>query len=202
MQEVQKLSAPAGLRERKRAKTLARIQDEAMRLFFERGFDATTLDDIAEAAEVSRRSLFHYFDSKEEIVFSTKADFPRLIAEAVSRRPAGESLLDMVENALIDLATRYESTQTRNLGRLIRNTPSLNACEQAKNELVERALVKALADRKNLPETDTACQVTGATALGILKLAVGAWLSGTEASTGLYLKAAFDALRRIAANSP
>ena len=96
-----------GMRERKRAETHARIQAEAMRLFLERGFDAVTLDDIAAAVDVSRRSLFHYFESKEEIVFSTKADFPDLIAQAVGRRPTDEPLLDMVENALMDMGARY-----------------------------------------------------------------------------------------------
>jgi AcrR family transcriptional regulator len=164
----------------------------------ERGFEATTLDDIAEAADVSRRSLFHYFESKEEIVLSARADFPNIVAEAVGRRPAGESLLDMVENALIDTATRYGSTQTRDLSRMIRDTPALSAGEQAKYEHVERALAKALADRKDLPEIDTACRVTAATAIGILKLAVEAWLAGDDAGPEQNFRAAFDALRRIA----
>jgi AcrR family transcriptional regulator len=198
MQPVQKIPLPGGLRERKRAETHARIQAEALRLFLERGFEATTLDDIAEAADVSRRSLFHYFESKEEIVLSARADFPNIVAEAVGRRPAGESLLDMVENALIDTATRYGSTQTRELSRMIRDTPALSAGEQAKYEHVERALAKALADRKSLPEIDTACRVTAATAIGILKLAVDAWLAGTDSGPEKDFRAAFAALRRIA----
>jgi AcrR family transcriptional regulator len=195
---VQKSASPVGLRERKRAETHARIQTEAIRLFLERGFEATTLDDIAEAAEVSRRSLFHYFESKEEIVLSARADFPNIIAEAVGRRPASESLLDMVENALIDTAARYGSTRARNLSRLIRDTPALSAGEQAKYEHVERALAKALADRKSLPEIDTACQVTAATAIGIMKLAIEAWLAGTDSGPEANFRTAFDALRRIA----
>jgi AcrR family transcriptional regulator len=186
-----------GLRERKRAKTLARIQVEAMRLFLERGFETTTLDDIAAAAEVSRRSLFHYFDSKEEIVFSTREDFPKLLADCVSRRPADEPLLNMVENALIDMATRLESPQMRKISRMIRDTPALNTGEQAKYEHVEQALAKALADRKILPETDTDCQVTAAISIGILKMAIKAWLSGKESSTKGHFKASFNALRRI-----
>jgi AcrR family transcriptional regulator len=192
------MSITVGLRERKRAETHARIQAEAIRLFLERGFETTTLDDIAEAAGVSRRSLFHYFESKEEIVLSARADFPNVIAEAIGRRPAGESLLEMVENALIDTATRYGSTQTRDLSRLIHDTPSLSAGEQAKYEHVERALGKALADRKNLPEIDTACRVTAATAIGILKLAIEAWLGGDDSGPEKNFRAAFAALRRVA----
>jgi AcrR family transcriptional regulator len=199
IQEVQKTgsSGPSGLRGRKRAETHARIQTEAMRLFLERGFEATTLDEIAEAAGVSRRSLFHYFASKEEMVFSTKADFPDLIVEAIGRRPAEEPLLDMVENALVDLATRFQATQVRELAKLIHDTPALSAGDQAKYEKVERVLAKALASRKGLPETDIDCRVTAATAIGILKLSTEAWLTGDDAGPDIFGKAAFSALRAI-----
>lgn len=200
MQDVQdsKSPHPAGLRERKRLETHARIQSEAMRLFLERGFETTTLDDIAEAAGVSRRSLFHYFGSKEEIVFAAKADFPDIIVEAIGRRPADEPLLDMVENALTDMAVRYQSPQARDFARLIHDTPALSAGDQAKYEKIERVLAKALADRKGLPETDVACRVTASTAIGILKLATEAWLAGEDSGPEVFGKAAFAALRRVA----
>jgi AcrR family transcriptional regulator len=194
---AKKIVDPPGLRKRKRDMTHVRIQSEAVRLFLERGFEGTTMDDIAEAAEVSRRSLFHYFESKEEILFSTKPDFPNLVAEAVRRRPSDEPLLAMVENALIDVATSYQSPQSRDVARLIRDTPCLSAGDQAKFEQVERALARALADRKGLPETDIACRVTAATAIGILKLAVEAWLAGGDSDHGIHFTAAFLALRRI-----
>jgi AcrR family transcriptional regulator len=192
-----KTSTPTGLRGRKRAETYARIQTEGMRLFLERGFEATTLDDIAQAADVSRRSLFHYFASKEEIVFSTKADFPELIQEAIGRRPAEEPLLDMVENALFDMATRYKWDKARDFARLIQSTPALNAGDQAKYEKVERVLAKALADRKALPEPDIACRVTAAAAIGILKLATEAWLASEDDGPDVFGRAAFAALRRV-----
>jgi AcrR family transcriptional regulator len=177
--------------------THARIQAEGMRLFLERGFEATTLDDIASAADVSRRTLFHYFASKEEIVFSTKADFPDLLAEAVARRPADEPLLDMVEGALLDMAARYHFAQAREFARLIHDTPALSAGDQAKYEKVERVLAKALADRKGLPESDVACRVTAATAIGILKLSTDAWLAGDDAGPDIFGRTAFAALRTV-----
>lgn len=199
MQDVQENnSTPLGLRERKRAETHARIQSEGMRLFLEKGFEATTLDEIADAAGVSRRSLFHYFGSKEEIVFSTKADFPDLVVGAINRRPADEPLLDMVENAMIDLAVRFETPQAKAFGRLIQATPALSAGDQAKYEKVERVLAKALAERKGLPADDVACRVTASTAIGIMKLATEAWLSGEDAAPEVFGKAAFAALRRVA----
>lgn len=172
-----------------------------MRLFIERGFEATTLDDIAEAAFLSRRTLFHYFESKEEIVLSHTAEFPNAIAEAVAQRPADEPLLDMVENALVDMVTRFQSPQTRELARLIRDTPILSAGDQAKYEKVERALAKALASRKDLPEGDIACRVAAASAIGILKLGVDAWLSGEDSGPGPFCKAAFAALKNVVAKA-
>jgi AcrR family transcriptional regulator len=169
-----------------------------MRLFLDHGFEATTLEDIAAASEVSRRSLFHYFGSKEEIVFSTKADFPALIAEAIGRRPRDEPLLDMVENALVELAQRYVSEPARRLARLIHDTPALSAGDQAKYEKVENVLAKALADRKGLPETDMDCRVTASAAIAILKLSTHAWVAGDDAGPDVFGKAAFAALRRVA----
>lgn len=200
MQDVQeyKLTPPAGLRQRKRAETHARIQSEAMRLFIANGFDATTLDEIAGAADVSRRSLFHYFASKEEIVFAAKAHFPDIVSDAIGRRPAEEPLLDMVENAMSDLATRYQTPEAKALARLIHDTPALSAGDQAKYETMERALAKALADRKGLAETDMACHVTAATAIGIMKLATEAWLAGEDDGPETFGQSAFAALRRVA----
>ncbi|WP_260926728.1 TetR/AcrR family transcriptional regulator [Novosphingobium sp. 9] len=173
-----------------------------MRLFLERGFEATTLDDIAAAADVSRRSLFHYFGSKEEIVFSTKADFPALVAEAINRRPVEEPLLDMVENAFVELAQTHLSEASRDLARLIQDTPALSAGDQAKYEKFERVLAKALADRKERPQDDIECRVTAAAAIGILKLSTQAWLAAPETGPDTFGRAAFAALREVAGQAP
>ena len=168
-----------------------------MRLFLERGFETTTLEDIAGAANVSRRTLFHYFAFKEEIVFSMKADFPNLIAEAIGHRPVDEPLLDMVENALVHMAARHQTAQARDLARLIHDTPALTAGDQAKYEKVERVVAAALANRKGLAEDDIACRVTAATAIGILKFSIEAWLKSDDAGPDTIGKAAFAALRLV-----
>lgn len=200
MQDVQEKnsSGSAGLRERKRAETHARIQCEAMRLFLKQGFEATTLDEIAGAAGVSRRSLFHYFDSKEEIVFSTKADFPDLVAAAIEGRPADEPLLLMVENAFLDMARDHRDPQARALARLIKDTPALAAGDQAKYEKVERVLAAALSRRKGLPGSDLACRVAASAAIGILKLSTEAWLNSSHEAPEVFGRAAFAALREVA----
>ncbi len=59
-----------GLRERKRRETLHRIAEQGLKLFLSNGYEATTLDAIAEAAGISRRTFFYYFKSKEEILLA------------------------------------------------------------------------------------------------------------------------------------
>jgi AcrR family transcriptional regulator len=72
-------SLPAGLRERKKARTRAAIRDHAMRLFEEQGYAATTVDQIAEAADVSQSTFFRYFPTKEDVVLADDYD-PLMVA--------------------------------------------------------------------------------------------------------------------------
>src|SRR5918998_397380 len=86
------MAGMAGLRERKKLATRAAIHDGAMRLFAEHGFAGTTIDQIAEAADVSRATVFSYFPAKEDIVWG---DAPQAIAalDALLREaPAGQTV--------------------------------------------------------------------------------------------------------------
>src|ERR1700686_2897031 len=92
-------SAP-GLRLRKRQQTRERLTRVAMALFLDRGFEATTLDDIASAADISRRSFFHYFASKEDVVFAWHEEITAALVAEIAVRPASESMLAAAENAI------------------------------------------------------------------------------------------------------
>ena len=92
-----------GLRERKKQRTRETIARAAHELFAERGYHATTLPDIAEAADVSTRTIFAYFPSKEDILFS---DFPIMkeaLAQALAERPEGEDALETVRKFILSL---------------------------------------------------------------------------------------------------
>src|SRR5438128_9411244 len=90
-----------GLRERKKQRTRETIARAAHELFAERGYHATTLPDIAAAADVSTRTIFAYFPSKEDILFSGFAQTIDELAQALAQRPAGVQTLDVVRDFIL-----------------------------------------------------------------------------------------------------
>jgi AcrR family transcriptional regulator len=88
---IESSAVPApGLRERTRRAVRAELTAVALDLFLQRGFEATTVDEIAAAAGISRRSLFRYFASKEAIIFDNLQDVGEALAEALAKRPYDE----------------------------------------------------------------------------------------------------------------
>jgi AcrR family transcriptional regulator len=83
-----------GLRERKKQRTREQIVEAAMRLFSQRGYHATTIADIAEAAEIAPRTFFSYFPSKEAVVFHDVDETVDTLAEALRDRLPGETVFD------------------------------------------------------------------------------------------------------------
>ncbi|MFC0634845.1 TetR/AcrR family transcriptional regulator [Brevundimonas balnearis] len=188
-----------GLRDRKRRDTHARIQGEALRLFMTHGFEAVTLDQIAEAAGVSRRSLFHYFASKEEMALSAKVEIGPRLAQAVARRPADESLLDMAEAALTEMAQDFQGPEARALARLISTTPALEAGDHAKYAALETTLAAAMAERSGRAADDAEIVVVAAAAIAIMRHATDAWLAADDSrGPEVFGHALFAALRRAA----
>lgn len=87
-------------RERKKARTRQRLQEEALRLFIERGYEATTVEQIAAAAGVSHMTFFRYFPTKEDVVLSDSYD-PLLVA-AIQARPRSEHPVTRIHTAVRD----------------------------------------------------------------------------------------------------
>lgn len=170
-----------GLRERHRRRTLARLEEAALRLFAERGYDAVTVDDIATEADVSRRTFFRYFASKEEVLFT---DHPRRLAElrqALSERPPDEPPLTALRRAFMSLACRYEDERERLLRRatIMSETPSLQARSLAHQRAGEQAVTELMAEWLGVDATaDLRPAVVAATTLATLRVAVTAWLAG------------------------
>jgi AcrR family transcriptional regulator len=105
MSEIGTADRPAGLRERKKAKTRASIREHALRLFREQGYGATTVEQIAEAAEVSPATFYRYFPTKEDVVLQDDMDV--LALEALEQLPPELSPLAAVRAATAESVTRF-----------------------------------------------------------------------------------------------
>lgn len=132
-------------RERKKAQTRQRLQEQAMRLFAERGYEATTVEQVAAAAGVSHMTFFRYFPTKEDVVLSD--DYDPMLAESIRARPRSEDPVVRIHAAVREgLAAIYAVDRDALLARvqLILRTPALRARlwenQFATRELFERAL--------------------------------------------------------------
>ena len=139
--------AARGLRERKKQRTRELIVQTALRLFRTRGFEGTTVADIAEAADISPRTFFGYFPSKEDVVFHDQEELMASLAARLRARPAGEDTFDAlrawVHGLLEALDLEHPDQRARRL--LVRQTPSLAARDRANAAAMERLLAEAVA---------------------------------------------------------
>jgi AcrR family transcriptional regulator len=143
------MSAP-GLRERKKQATRAALADAAWNLAVERGVGAVTIDEIAQAADVSPRTFFNYFSSKEEAVLERTATVGQGLAAAIRERPADEPLADAlyaaVEAVLLPV-TMPVGGWLATLRRLRETSPELIPHQLAVWERMSTAIAEAVAER-------------------------------------------------------
>ena len=188
----------AGLRERKRQQTRERLTRAAMALFLERGFEATTLDDIAAAADISRRSFFHYFASKEDVVFAWHEETTAALIAAVEARPAKESMLTAAENAISAMVRQLEPGEAIAMARLKRDNPALQARDQVKYEKLERAMAEALAKRAGHKAEKLQARLVAMIAAGAMRIGGELWADeGARERPEALVKQTFAAIRAI-----
>jgi AcrR family transcriptional regulator len=131
------MAAQVGLRERKKQQTRRQLADTARALFAERGFDDVTVAEVAEAADLSEATVFNYFPTKEDLLFSGLEAFEEALLSAVREREAGESILAAFGRFVLTprglLAETDPSTRQRLAGitRVIEESPALLEREQS-----------------------------------------------------------------------
>jgi len=176
MADSKRTATGEGRRERKRRQTRERIEQAAMTLFLQRGFEATTVEDITEAADVSKRSFFDYFPSKEEVVFAWQDSFADRLMAAIAARPAEEPLVAVVEAAIIATVIAAVDERGLALAELIHRTPALNARDQLKYARLEQKLAEALLLRKgNDPAERSRMRILAAVVIGALRVGAELW---------------------------
>src|ERR1700677_514947 len=137
---------PEGLRERKRNELYDRIVRVGHKLFLEQGYETTTIDMIAAEAKISRRTFFHYFPSKEDVLFTVKGEF-EWMKEAAARCADDISPLAAVEQILEEIAKRFSTHEFKAVDQIVRPTPYLMARRHVHYERWENALAAAMVHR-------------------------------------------------------
>ena len=193
-----KLSGPEkdGMRERKRRDTLQRISETGHDLFLENGYEETTVDDISTAAGISRRTFFHYFKSKDEILLAWQSTLVESLRAAVLEETGARSPFDALSGALLKLAARYQSDSAIVVARLLRSSEQLQAANQAKFMRLEQAAFEALCHLWPQNDRRERLRMTAMMGVGALRVAIDEWIDeGGERSFPVRLKRAFASLR-------
>jgi AcrR family transcriptional regulator len=132
-----------GLRERKKQQTRDTIARAALELFAERGYDETTIAEIAEAANVSPRTIFAYYDNKEDILFCEEAGFLDKLEQMLDDRPEGTTTVDAIREFLSSIEPADEAGRLRK--QIIMSTPALQMRKGARHAQLEPMLVASIA---------------------------------------------------------
>ncbi|WP_200946204.1 TetR/AcrR family transcriptional regulator [Rhodanobacter sp. Root561] len=195
---------PQGLRERKRHETAGRIIEKGLKLFVKNGYEATTVDVIAEAAGISRRTFFHYFKSKEAILLAAhdsgfrEALRPAMLAESPDQTP-----LDAARRCLIKLASRYETRESIVFDRLMHSTEALRARKEAVFVEIEHIMLEAMYELWPSPARREGLRLVAMVAIGTLRLALEKWKQNDAAHPmAYYVRQGFMLLARQFRNCP
>ena len=132
-----------GLRERKKQQTREPIRRVALRLFAERGYEQTTLAEIAEAANVAPRTIFAYFESKEDILLCGERSFLDDLKRRLDERPEGTTTVDALREFLSQIAPRDEDDVLRK--KVMSENPALQAKAHAGHTQLEPMLAQSIA---------------------------------------------------------
>ena len=185
-----------GLRERKKVDTRRTIARAALLLAVERGPDAVTVDDIATAADVSRRTVFNYFATKEQAILGFDPNRSLELGRSVLARPAKESPLTTLRVAFTDVATGVPEVaeNARRRAQLVRDHPQLHPHHVAGYSALEHALVDAIAQRTGLdPVRSSYPHLVVSTAIAAFRVALDR-AGPDEESLIRAIDEAFDAL--------
>jgi AcrR family transcriptional regulator len=167
---------PQSLRDRKKDRTRRTLRAEALRLFAAKGFQATTIEEIAAAAEVAPRTFFRYFPTKEEVVFWS--EHQPMLAGFVAARPDDEPAGEALRRGLVDgLASFYEQEREQLLERskLACRTPALQPRWRQQQAALAAGMAPILADRLGVRPDDLAARAIAAAIAAALFVAIEEW---------------------------
>lgn len=152
---------PPGRRERKKQRTREALVDAAFTLFAEKGFDSTTVEEIADAVDVSSRTFFRYFASKEDVALTFQEEQTRAVMAALAARPPEEPIMTALRQTVVEIARACEAGELGfDPGRfecmltMMSDSPSLMAGSLEHAQRKQALLVEIVAGRMGLDPDD------------------------------------------------
>jgi AcrR family transcriptional regulator len=168
------------LRERKKVETKRRLMTLALRLFEERGFERTTVDEIAAAADVAPRTFFRYFPTKVDVLFADHDELVALVRETLAERTEDESIMRAVRRSTLEAAERLVSDPGLYLARsrLTYAIPAAYARSRQLDADYENVIAEAVAAaRGTSATTDLSARTTARAAWSATRAARDVWLA-------------------------
>ncbi len=167
------------LRERKKVRTREALAEAALELFSRQGFEATTVDQIAKAAEVSRRTFFRYFPSKEAALFPDRQRRLEAFCNVQGSRPDApfEARLEAVRGALMELAADYTRQRGRVIvqQRVVQSSPALLAYDFELDRRWEDAITAALAGPQPRTAQRRRAHLVAGGLMGLIRATLREW---------------------------
>jgi AcrR family transcriptional regulator len=167
------MTAVLGLRERKKQRTRQLISETARRLFSERGFEQVSVAEIAREADVSEQTVFNYFPSKEDLVYSGLETFEDQLLSAIRERPPGQTVIAAFGEFILEprgLLAANDDTAARQLiavTRMIAASPALRAREQQILARYTDTLAQLIADETGARAGDLRPYVVANALIGV-----------------------------------
>ncbi|MCF3131344.1 TetR family transcriptional regulator [Streptomyces olivochromogenes] len=179
------------LRERKKRRTREALLRAALELFTTQGYEHTTVDEIAEAVDVSQRTFFRYFAGKEEVAFAVQEMTEAHFLAAVRARPAHEAPMEALRQAILEgwdeIRETVESAVPVELYlrmyRTIESTPALLAAHLRRSAAIEETIARVLAEREGVDvATDPRPRLVVAVFGGVIRVTERQWSTGEDFS--------------------
>lgn len=143
-----------GLRERKKRETRERIIERGLELFISEGYTETTIDEIALASKISRRTFFSYFKSKEDVLLTKYDGLLDTLRAEMLKEPKNQPPFEAAQKCLLKMASVYVSKETVAIDRLMRSTETLKNRKESFNIEMENVLTQCMCEIWNADDQD------------------------------------------------
>jgi AcrR family transcriptional regulator len=196
------MAVDVGLRERKKQRTRRLLADTARRLFSERGFENVSIAEIARVADVSPATVFNYFPTKEDLVYSGFETFEEQLLAAIRDRPRGQTILDAFRDFVLTargfLAAKDEATARELMAvtRMIAASPALLARERQIFARFTDALAELIAEETRASAGDLRPYIAANALIGVHRAMIGYVRQRLEAGSTARVRLARDVRER------